>query len=398
MGFQDVLKQLQSKAETGSQGNNANSFNPLETLENPRLFISKKQPEVLVRILPGVAGKAFARPVKKASLRTDSTKGNPMSIDFVWDLEDDTDDSKELEVFSTWLQQDPDGKKVPGAFGPMVRPQLVYYLNVLPLESTPDGQITHKTDDQGRPFVQMLQIPATAFSQLAKQLGDPMNKPQGTGEESFASENNAYPVKISRSTGEGVVQYSVNIYQNFQLGQLPQGWDAVAPDLDYQSTPVSESNPEYFESFVNRWNDKIGLPHIDMDGTVGGAQQANPANEQATNNFFNSGQQQAPVQPQQPVQQETNDVDPFGNQVPFATNSQPAQPQSNENDLPFTYGEEPNTQPTQQEPQQQQPQQPVQPQEPAQPTQPENNGNAVPEPEMVQSPDIEELLRQMTGQ
>src|SRR5699024_5247235 len=137
MGFQDVLKQLQSKAETGSRGNNADSFNPLEALENPRLFISKKQPEVLVRILPGVAGKEFARPVKKASLRTDSTKGNQMNIDFVWDLEDGVDDSKELEVFSTWLQQDPDGKKVPGAFGPMVRPQLVYYLNVLPLESTP---------------------------------------------------------------------------------------------------------------------------------------------------------------------------------------------------------------------------------------------------------------------
>lgn len=390
MGFQDVLKQLQSKAETGSRGNNADSFNPLEALENPRLFISKKQPEVLVRILPGVAGKEFARPVKKASLRTESTKGNPMSIDFVWNLEDGTDDSKELEVFSTWLQQDPDGKKVPGAFGPMVRPQLVYYLNVLPLESTPDGQITHKTDDQGRPFVQMLQIPATAFAQLAKQLGDPMNKPQGTGEESFASESNAYPVKIGRSTGEGVVQYSVNIYQNFQLGQLPQGWDAVAPDLDYQSTPVSESNPEYFQSFVNRWNDKIGLPHIDMGGTVGGAQQANPVNEQATNNFFNPGQQQAPqqpVQPQAPVQPpvQQQQADPFGNQDPFATTSQPAQPQSNETDLPFTYGEEPNTQPQE-------------PQAPQAPQQPVNNGNAVPEPEMVQSPDIEELLRQMTGQ
>ena len=392
MGFQDVLKQLQSKAETGSRGNDADSFNPLEALENPRLFISKKQPEVLVRILPGVAGKEFARPVKKASLRTESTKGNPMSIDFVWNLEDGTDDSKELEVFSTWLQQDPDGKKVPGAFGPMVRPQLVYYLNVLPLESTPDGQITHKTDDQGRPFVQMLQIPATAFAQLAKQLGDPMNKPQGTGEESFASESNAYPVKIGRSTGEGVVQYSVNIYQNFQLGQLPQGWDAVAPDLDYQSTPVSESNPEYFQSFVNRWNDKIGLPHIDMGGTVGGAQKANPVNEQATNNFFNPGQQQAPQQPvqpqapvQPPVQQQQAPADPFGNQDPFATTSQPAQPQSNATDLPFTYGEEPNTQP----------QAPVQPQAPQQPA---NNGSAVPEPEMVQSPDIEELLRQMTGQ
>lgn len=388
MGFQDVLKQLQSKAETGSRGGDTNSFNPLEALENPRLFISKKQPEVLVRILPGVAGKEFARPVKKASLRTESTKGNPMSIDFVWNLEDGVDDSKELEVFSTWLQQDPDGKKVPGAFGPMVRPQLVYYLNVLPLESTPDGQITHKTDDQGRPFVQMLQIPATAFAQLAKQLGDPMNKPQGTGEESFASESNAYPVKIGRSTGEGVVQYAVNIYQNFQLGQLPQGWDAVAPDLDYQSTPVSESNPEYFQSFVNRWNDKIGLPHIDMGGTVGGAQQANPVNEQATNNFFNQGQQQAPqqpVQPQAPVQPPVQQqADPFGNQDPFATTSQPAQPQSNETDLPFTYGEETNTQP--QAPVQQAPQAPV------------NNGSAVPEPEMVQSPDIEDLLRQMTGQ
>ena len=388
MGFQDVLKQLQSKAETGSRGGDTNSFNPLEALENPRLFISKKQPEVLVRILPGVAGKEFARPVKKAPLRTDSTKGNPMSIDFVWNLEDGVDDSKELEVFSTWLQQDPDGKKVPGAFGPMVRPQLVYYLNVLPLESTPDGQITHKTDDQGRPYVQMLQIPATAFSQLAKQLGDPMNKPQGTGEESFASENNAFPVKIGRSTGEGVVQYSVNIFQNFQLGQVPQGWDAVAPDLDYQATPVSESNPEYFQSFVNRWNDKIGLPHIDMGGTVGVAQKANPVNEQATNNFFNLGQQQAPQQPvqpqapvQPPVQQQApqQPVDPFGNQDPFATTSQPAQPQTNETDLPFTYGEEPNTQP-------QAPQQPV------------NNGSAVPEPEMVQSPDIEDLLRQMTGQ
>lgn len=391
MGFQDVLKQLQSKAETGSRGGDTNSFNPLEALENPRLFISKKQPEVLVRILPGVAGKEFARPVKKASLRTESTKGNPMSIDFVWNLEDGVDDSKELEVFSTWLQQDPDGKKVPGAFGPMVRPQLVYYLNVLPLESTPDGQITHKTDDQGRPFVQMLQIPATAFAQLAKQLGDPMNKPQGTGEESFASESNAYPVKIGRSTGEGVVQYAVNIYQNFQLGQLPQGWDAVAPDLDYQSTPVSESNPEYFQSFVNRWNDKIVLPHIDMGGTVGGAQQANPVNEQATNNFFNPGQQQAPQQPVQPVQTQQpvqppvqQQADPFGNQDPFATTSQPAQPQSNETDLPFTYGEETNTQP--QEPVQQAPQAPV------------NNGSAVPEPEMVQSPDIEDLLRQMTGQ
>lgn len=393
MGFQDVLKQLQSKAETGSRGNNADSFNPLEALENPRLFISKKQPEVLVRILPGVAGKEFARPVKKASLRTESTKGNPMSIDFVWNLEEGVDDSKELEVFSTWLQQDPDGKKVPGAFGPMVRPQLVYYLNVLPLESTPDGQITHKTDDQGRPFVQMLQIPATAFAQLAKQLGDPMNKPQGTGEESFASENNAFPVKIGRSTGEGVVQYSVNIFQNFQLGQLPQGWDAVAPDLDYQATPVSESNPEYFQSFVNRWNDKIGLPHIDMGGTVGVAQKANPVNEQATNNFFNPGQQQAPqqpLQPQAPVQppvQQQQPVDPFGNQDPFATTSQTAQPQTNETDLPFTYGEEPNTQP----------QAPVQ-QTPQAPQQPSNNGNAVPEPEMVQSPDIEELLRQMTGQ
>ena len=288
-------------------------------------------------------------------------------------------------------------------FGNDQKPMLRYYINVVEVAFNGD-QPQYKLDNQGNLFVQMFEIPQTLFGEFAKLLQDPDMAPQGSGEESFTSAQSSYPVRVTRDDSGTFTSYSVNPYAHKPLGPLPQGWDKNLPDLHYQTTPVSEYDPNWYATMVK------GVEALNGNGTLGGGDTSTPQPTQtqgfgqpANNNGFGQPQQQQqgfnqqptqPVQPVQPTQQgfgqptqpqqsfsqpepEVNvnsGFDNLGNQDPFVQQQQQAQVQ----------------QPTQQQQNFSQPQQPVQQQQ-----QPQVQQTSQPQATNTESPSIDDLIAGM---
>ena len=352
MGFQDALQQA-IQATGGFNNNNDKGHNPYNDLVNPALKITKTDNQKLLRILPGV-NQPFFVGFHRLPLKVTSASGKELTTNFTWRLGEGLDDSKELAQYSEWLTK---GYTIPGMFGDDQKPMLRYYINVVEVAFNGD-QPQYKLDNQGNLFVQMFEIPQTLFGEFAKLLQDPDMAPQGSGEESFTSAQSSYPVRVTRDDSGSFTSYSVNPYAHKPLGPLPQGWDKNLPDLHYQTTPVSEYDPSWYETMVK------GVEARNGNGTLGGGDTSTPQPTQgfgqpANNNGFGQPQQQQgfnqqPQQPVQPTQQgfgqptqpqqsfsqpepEVNvnsGLDNLGNQDPFAQPQQPVQPQVQQQQQP----------------------------------------------------------------
>ena len=404
MGFQDALQQA-IQATGGFNNNNDKGHNPYNDLVNPPLKITKTDNQKLLRVLPGVNGPFFVG-FHRLPLLVKSATGKDLTTNFTWRLGEGLDDSKELAQYSEWLTK---GYTIPGMFGNDQKPMLRYYINVVEVAFNGD-QPQYKLDSQGNLFVQMFELPQTLFGEFAKLLQDPDMAPQGSGEESFTSAQSSYPVRVTRDDSGTFTSYSVNPYAHKPLGPLPQGWDKNLPDLHYQTTPVSEYDPNWYETMVK------AVEALNGNGTLGGGDTSAPQPTQtqgfgqpASNNGFGQPQQQQgfnqqpqqgfnqqPQQPVQPTQQGfgqptqpqqsfsqpepgvnvNSGLDNFGNQDPFVQQQQ-AQVQ----------------QPTQQQQQQNfsQPQQPVQQQQ----QQPQVQQTSQPQATNTESPSIDDLIAGM---
>ena len=405
MGFQDALQQAIQATGGFNNNNNEKGHNPYNDLVNPALKITKTDNQKLLRVLPGV-NQPFFIGFHRLPLLVKSASGKELTTNFTWRLGEGLDDSKELAQYSEWLTK---GYTIPGMFGNDQKPMLRYYINVVEVAFNGD-QPQYKLDSQGNLFVQMFEIPQTLFGEFAKLLQDPDMAPQGSGEESFTSAQSSYPVRVTRDDSGSFTSYSVNPYAHKPLGPLPQGWDKNLPDLHYQTTPVSEYDPNWYETMVK------AVEALNGNGTLGGGDTSTPQPTQTqgfgqatNNNGFGQPQQQQgfnqqPQQPVQPTQQgfgqptqpqqsfsqpepEANvnsGLDNFGNQDPFVQ-QQPVQQQQQQN---FS-----QPQPVQQQQPQVQ-QQPVQ-QQPVQQQQPQVQQTSQPQATNTESPSIDDLIAGM---
>lgn len=248
----------------------------------------------------------------------------------------------------------------------------------------------------------MFEIPQTLFGEFAKLLQDPDMAPQGSGEESFTSAQSSYPVRVTRDDSGSFTSYSVNPYAHKPLGPLPQGWDKNLPDLHYQTTPISEYNPSWYETMVK------AVEALNGNGALGGGDTSAPQPTQtqgfgqpANNNGFGQPQQQQGFnqqpqqgfnqQPQQPVQPTQQG---FGQPTqPQQSFSQP-EPEVNVNSGLDNLGNQDPFVQQQQEQQahqaQQQAQQPVQQQQ-----QPQVQQTSQPQATNTESPSIDDLIAGM---
>lgn len=281
-------------------------------------------------------------------------------------------------------------------FGNDQKPMLRYYINVVEVAFNGD-QPQYKLDSQGNLFVQMFEIPQTLFGEFAKLLQDPDMAPQGSGEESFTSAQSSYPVRVTRDDSGSFTSYSVNPYAHKPLGPLPQGWDKNLPDLHYQTTPISEYNPSWYETMVK------AVEALNGNGTLGGGDTSTPQPTQTqgfgqatNNNGFGQPQQQGfNQQPQQGFNQQpqqsfsqpepevnvNNGLDNLGNQDPFVQQQQEQQAHQ---------AQQQAQQPVQQQQNFSQPQQPVQQQQ-----QPQVQQTSQPQATNTESPSIDDLIAGM---
>lgn len=395
MGFQDALQQA-IQATGGFNNNNDKGHNPYNDLANPTLRITKTDNQKLLRILPGVNGQSFFVGYHRLPLKVNSASGKELTANFTWRLGEGLDDSKELAQYSEWLTK---GYTIPGMFGNDQKPMLRYYINVVEVAFNGD-QPQYKLDNQGNLFVQMFEIPQTLFGEFAKLLQDPDMAPQGSGEESFTSEQSSYPVRVTRDDSGSFTSYSVNPYAHKPLGPLPQGWDKNLPDLHYQTTPISEYNPSWYETMVK------AVEALNGNGSLGGGDTSAPQPTQTqgfgqpvnNNGFGQSHQQQGfNQQPQQPVQPTQQG---FGQPTqPQQSFSQP-EPEVNVNSgLDNLGNQDPFVQQQQtqvQQPAQQQQQNfSQQQQQPVQQQQPQVQQTSQPQTTNTESPSIDDLIAGM---
>lgn len=360
--FSDFLSKEKQGAEDNFNNNQTERYQP----KNKTIRLSKKAPEVFVRILPGVKtqedpdGVKFSSKFRSVFLNYIKGDGSATSSPFVLPFDFET---SVLDPFvNDWKNNNVNFNDFKS------RPAKRYLVNVIPLVSN-GGQFQYALDQTGNIFVAPMELTKTLYDDLIVKLQDEHLMPTQDSNLNFISENHAFAVKLFR-TGQGTdTEYKSEVYQRQDLGDLPQGWENLASDINEMAKSTEEQAPGFVNFVINSINgtDKsVKNFEFEDDGNtapknsepqVQAPTQAQIDNQVPTN--FGGQEYSAPVQPQQP-----------GNQV-----QQPVQPQQ----------QQPQPQPQQQQPQQQpqapqqnnvdwnnlaqQQSQPEQPQQPVQPQQ-----------------------------
>lgn len=182
------------------------------------------------------------------------------------------------------------------------------------------------TDEQGLPIVQVMSLSITALSAIMSNLQDPMLNPNPSDPLSFISSNTALPVSIVKPAA-GSMSYTTNVYPNFPLAPLPQGWEQLAEDLTYQTTPSEEYDGQFLQFITEAINGTGSAPQQqvqqqptwDNQGYMGNTppQQMNVPQQQQVQQTYNQGTPQQTQQPVTPPQQTfTQPNQGFGGGVP----------------------------------------------------------------------------------
>ena len=171
-----------------------------------------------------------------------------------------------------------------------------------------------------------MELTKTLYDDLIVKLQDEHLMPTQDSNLNFISENHAFAVKLFR-TGQGTdTEYKSEVYQRQDLGDLPQGWENLASDINEMAKSTEEQAPGFVNFVINSINgtDKsVKNFEFEEDGNtapknsepqVQAPTQAQIDNQVPTN--FGGQEYSAPVQPQQP-----------GNQVQQPQQQQQPQPQ-----------------------------------------------------------------------
>lgn len=354
--FSDFLSKEKQGAEDNFNNNQTERYQP----KNKTIRLSKKAPEVFVRILPGVKtqedpdGVKFSSKFRSVFLNYIKGDGSATSSPFVLPFDFET---SVLDPFvNDWKNNNVNFNDFKS------RPAKRYLVNVIPLVSN-GGQFQYALDQTGNIFVAPMELTKTLYDDLIVKLQDEHLMPTQDSNLNFISENHAFAVKLFR-TGQGTdTEYKSEVYQRQDLGDLPQGWENLASDINEMAKSTEEQAPGFVNFVINSINgtDKsVKNFEFEEDGNtapknsepqVQAPTQAQIDNQVPTN--FGGQEYSAPVQPQQPgnqVQQPQQQQQP----QPQQQQQQPQAPQQNNVDWNNL---------AQQQSQPEQPQQPVQPQQ-----------------------------------
>lgn len=354
--FSDFLSKEKQGAEDNFNNNQTERYQP----KNKTIRLSKKAPEVFVRILPGVKtqedpdGVKFSSKFRSVFLNYIKGDGSATSSPFVLPFDFET---SVLDPFvNDWKNNNVNFNDFKS------RPAKRYLVNVIPLVSN-GGQFQYALDQTGNIFVAPMELTKTLYDDLIVKLQDEHLMPTQDSNLNFISENHAFAVKLFR-TGQGTdTEYKSEVYQRQDLGDLPQGWENLASDINEMAKSTEEQAPGFVNFVINSINgtDKsVKNFEFEDDGNtapknsepqVQAPTQAQIDNQVPTN--FGGQEYSAPVQPQQPgnqVQQPQQQQQP----QPQQQQQQPQAPQQNNVDWNNL---------AQQQSQPEQPQQPVQPQQ-----------------------------------
>lgn len=367
--FSNFLSQEQQSTESNFNNNQQERYQP----KNKTIRLNKQNPEIIVRVLPGVKTQEDTEGLqffsKFRSIFLNYVKGDGTATSSPFTLPFTMGESVLDSFISNWKNNN---VKINDY---NTNPAQRYLVNVIPLVSN-QGQFQYQVDPMGNIFVAPMELTKTLFDDLSVKLQDENLMPTQDSNLNFISENHAFAVKLYR-TGQGTdTSYKAEVYQRQDLGQLPQGWENLTSDIQKMAEPTEESSPGFVNFVINSINgtDK-SIKNFDFedDGNTapskGQSEGQAPSQQQIDNQMpSNLGvptqgqpvEQQQPVQQSQPTQQGNVDWNNLAQQQ-----SQPEQSNPwagvdlnsiDDSQVPF------NTQPQQQS-QQQAPQQNQQPQQ-----------------------------------
>ncbi|ANH50463.1 hypothetical protein [Staphylococcus phage pSco-10] len=353
MDFNQFINNEASKLESSNSSfnNNVESYkpkNPVLRLGNVKDANGNKvtKENAFVRVLPPAQGtNVFFKEFRTTGINYSKKDGSQGFTGLTLPAEQG---SSVLDPYiDSWIANGVQFSRFPN------KPAVRYYIHVIEYFNN-NGQIQPKTDSQGNIMIQPMELSNTGYKELLANLKDTMLKPSPNAPHSFISANEAFLVNITKAK-KGEMSWKVSVYPNAPLGALPQGWEQQLSDLEKLAQPTEEQNPNFVNFLINNVNN-TELSHdnfkFNRETNVLGEEPSAPKQEPTQQDIDSQlpsnigGQQQAPVQSQQPQQQSNvdwnnlaqqqsqPDSNPFNDfdvssiddvQVPFDTQSQSTQ-------------------------------------------------------------------------
>lgn len=317
MDFNQFINNEASKLESSNSSfnNNVESYkpkNPVLRLGNIKDANGNKvtKENAFVRVLPPAQGtNVFFKEFRTTGINYSKKDGSQGFTGLTLPAEQG---SSVLDPYiANWIANGVQFSRFPN------KPAVRYYIHVIEYFNN-NGQIQPKTDSQGNIMIQPMELSNTGYKELLANLKDTMLKPSPNAPHSFISANEAFLVNIAKAK-KGEMSWKVSVYPNAPLGALPQGWEQQLSDLEKLAKPTEEQNPNFVNFLINNVNN-TELSHdnfkFNRESNVLGEEPSAPKQEptqqdidsQIPNNI--GGQQQAPVQSQQPQQpQQQGNVD-----------------------------------------------------------------------------------------
>lgn len=350
--FSDFLSKEQQSTENNFNNNQQERYQP----KNKTIRLNKQNPEIIVRVLPGVKTQEDTEGIqffsKFRSIFLNYVKGDGTATSSPFTLPFTMGESVLDSFISNWKNNNVKINEY------NTNPAQRYLVNVIPLVSN-QGQFQYQVDPMGNILVAPMELTKTLFDDLSVKLQDENLMPTQDSNLNFISENHAFAIKLYR-TGQGTdTSYKAEVYQRQDLGQLPQGWENLTSDIQKMAEPTEESSPGFVNFVINSINgtDK-SIKNFDFedDGNTapirGQSEGQSPSQQQIDNQMpsnlgdptqSQSVEQQQPAQQSQPTQQQsqpeqsnpwagldTGSID--DSQVPF--NTQPQQQTQNQQQAP----------------------------------------------------------------
>lgn len=242
--FSNFLSQEKQSTE-GFNNNQTERYQP----KHKTIRLDKNNPEIFVRILPGIKtqenpdGVKFSSKYRSIFLnynKSDGTPAKPTPFTMPFEMGTSVLDS----FISKWKNEN---IKI-NAYN--TNPAQRYLINVIPLVSN-GGQFQYQVDQTGNLFVAPMELTKTLYEDLIVKLQDEHLMPTQDSNLNFISENHAFAVKLYR-TGQGTdTEYKVEVYQRQDLGELPQGWENLASDIEKMAEPTEEQSPGFVNYVIN---------------------------------------------------------------------------------------------------------------------------------------------------
>jgi hypothetical protein len=299
MGFADIINN--AKKEMDNQNDNEKVQYPQS--KHPRLFYENGATELVVQVLPSAdLVSEFAVPARKIFINAKTSTGKDLNINFILDPQKNEGSYLEQKI-EEWTQK----QMMPSRYGQQTAKH-IKFVNVVRIVQQ-NGQWIQERDAEGNLAVRVFEMPISAYNNLIRKLGDPMNNISGT-EFSFMDINKPAPVKISKPAN-GSKEYAVDVYTNLALPPLGAGWESQLEDLHAHATPTERlvNGQQWVNAFVDI---KEGRKPNQNNGQAAGGQQTPPTPQ--TNPYGAAPQSTPQVPPTAP---------PVQNQVPPQTQAQP---------------------------------------------------------------------------